>query len=360
MKSLFRKLFGVDIRHNYYQDGKSKRDFSVLPAINTELDLRALGLTLKSRDDGFNIYAEVELDNSNYLLKRPFSKHSYKFSFYLKQQNPEFFSMTELEKYQISDHLFYFSNLYDSGDSKLALGDQICRSEHCDPIKLVTKNYFHYKLVTPSDSVTVKIKNLFGTNIYSKMFYAQDATEQLTEVMLDFADSSGMLPGRYAIEDSNGHGMDIYYDPQLFGERLFGVIEVFADTLLLTGDGFDFVPEEYKFLQDDVLSDIANYQVRFNTRATLWRYAISKRYTSNNYTIGSLSIAGAVSFNKDLVDDKAIFLSTAQVDLQEKPMSLKLKSGSLEVLDLPIPDRHTRLTVNSDTGGYESTILVYI
>lgn len=360
MKALFKKLFGVDIRHGYYQDEKPRQDIAFEPSAGTATDLAALGLILRRRGDGFDLYAEVEKNGGDYLLKQPFGGDSYRFCFYLKQENPHFFSITDMPSYHMQDHIFYFSNLYDSGDGELALGDQVCKAELCAPIVIIDRTFYHYCLATPVESVTVTITSLFGDTVYKKTFFTSITGELLQEVVLDFNTAQKMTAGRYTLADSNSDGFEFYFEPQLYGERLLGVIEIYSNTCLLTGDSNDLVPEDYRFVEDDALSGIDNYHIAFGARPTLWRYMVEKRYSTNEISIASLSIDGPVSFSKSVAGDNAEFVSSRQVKLHEKPVALKLKCGDKDVLDLPNPDCQTQLTVNGVTGDFESTIRVYI
>ena len=105
--------------------------------------------------------------------------------------------------------------------------------------------------------------------------------EPIPEYRFELGDIQGLVPGRYLLSDNHGGSEAVFYAPDVFGRRVFAVVELFNRTDQLTTDNSDQVPIAYRYLDGDRIITIGDYCIQLESRSTTWRYNVIKKYSSN-------------------------------------------------------------------------------
>ncbi len=333
----------------------------VEPSSATQDKLREYGLIFREAEDGFSIYAEIVPESTPLELLKPIGEDALRFSFLLKSRNSYLSNITALPKYRPGSELFYFNNLRDDqADGRLHLGDSAPGVRVGNGVELVGDTYA-YQFSSPVNSASLKIEDIFGNQLHNLTFKYNDSGDTTSEHKIDLQNIDKLVPGCYVISDANdGSGARrFYYDPALFGNSPMGVIEIFSSTHKLTSSGIDWVPNDYRFLVDNELQDIAAYTIQLEARTTTWRYSVIKKYEASGINISNLD--DITNFNKALKSDRAVYTSTAEVQLSEHPQKIMLsRNGGTKIRNLPAPYLTTHLQAGASDGSFISDMYVYV
>ena len=361
MKTLFKLLLRVRFMHTYYRDKRSKQDFSVRPSAECDRLIHGYGLVLQHESDGFSIHAEVKTNGSNNELIRSVGGDTLRFVFLLQCLNPGILNVSDLPQHRPGREVFYFSNLRDDrSGGRSYLGDHVVDARVGTPIRLVYGSIYNFRFSSPVNQAAFVLQDLFGKEIYHHSFRIPDPSETVEEYRLDLNKIDKLQTGRYEITDNNGKTESFYYIPGQFGKKVFSIIEIYNKTDTLTLNNDDLVPLEYKFLNGDILTDTNTFTIQINRRKTTWQYIVNKKYTSNTITLEGLKISGNVDFNKSLPDGKAVFRSTAEVPLKEKPKNITLEHDDKSIRKLPSPSLNTPLKEGAGPSSFESHMYIYV
>lgn len=363
MRTVFRPLFRVRLRHSFYASGRSRGDFLAAPAAATRRALARHGLIFRPLADGWAVYAEIEPDSSPERLLRPLGADGLRLTFLLLPANPHLWNISELPEYRPSRSVFYFNNLRDDQDGgRLYLGDSVAGERLGEALPLVAGGIYTHRFAAPVEAASVTLADLFGNPVATISFALPPGTST-SEYRLDLTAAGRLAPGRYSASDDHGGSAVFYYDSEIFAGRPFGAVEIFSRTDTLTPDASDLVPAAYRYLDGDQLSGV-DYSLQLERRSTTWRYHVVKKYSVDGFALEDLEITGDVAFDPPSVDsERAVFTSTAAVPLAESRRDLALTTTTSppeKIRDLPNPAAATPLAAEGSPPGFVSEIYVYV
>ena len=219
-------------------------------------------------------------------------------------------------------------------------------------------------------SATITIQDLLGKQIHTESFHYPDEPKYRTqEHRISLPDIQNLTPGRYLVTADQGKSQTMFYDPDLGNTRPLGVIEIFNRFNSLTEPPQNLVPESYRFLNGDQLTELQSYYVQIEARSTTWRYNIIKKYEKNNISLNQLSIGGNLTFEDPEFppdkSDRVIFSTDAEEvlkeeDLQGTPRTIELFRSGTKFRTLPTPQMTTALKKGDGPRKYVSEIFVYL
>lgn len=353
-------LVRMTARHPFYHDGLSP-DFLVVPSPATQQLLDRAGLLFRSLTHGFAVYAEVEPGLELPVLLRPLADEVLHLTFLLHLANPFFLNVTEIDPHAMGEEVFYFSNLDDFRDDPddpaepLALGDPVVAARVGPPVRLVSSGRYVYAFENPVTSAILTVTDVFGVARYTVQVTFEEAAE-VAVLRLDEVDD--LPPGRYTVADDGGGSEAIYYGPGLFGAQPFGLIDLYSRTDTLTPDADDLVPADYHFLDGAEITGRGDYAVRFEPRATTWRYVVTKQYGGSTVALAGLDIPGG-AFTKTTSGSRAVFTSNARIPLSEAGTGHDLEHNGAKLIDLPSPGRNAPLQKGA-AGHFTSEMYIYV
>jgi hypothetical protein len=257
--------------------------------------------------------------------------------------------------------LFCFDNLRDDQqDDRLYLGDAVANARLGPAVALQTSSILDYPFDPAIGSAQLTLFNRFGRQLDSKSVTAPPGAGTLDSHRYDLSKVDGMTPGRYRIQDDQGGEKSFYFDPGLFGDNAFGVIELFVRTDQLDPNGIDQVPADYRFLDADQLTGPEAFTLQLQQRSTHWRYIVSKQYDNNSITLAQLAITGPVAFDRVDGDKQVVFTAQDSLPLAEAQQKITLAHNGTEIRSLPNPSLASPLEGSKAEGLKYSDIYVYV
>lgn len=343
MKSRFKILFAVDLRHAYYSNGKCN-DFAVVPSEATRKLLKDLQLLYKVFENQLWVLAKVHdagTDEDKPFVDLP---QNQKFVFYLQLQQPLFMAVTNIDAKAFETKRFYFSNLsQNKADNILYLSTPITAYNNgvtyvpgmmvfVDPGANATvptvfesikenpagvgshapsatddrwQQRGRVQYATAADTMSInKSTASFTVNDTATVFnvtaYALNKTDNRTydqevplsrQTALSFSetatpaeknvqvDLSALSPGRYRVK-INANNFDVYVDDEAASNQTFGIIEIF-NHLPATND-FALLDAAGK-VKDKVVTGRAQwltYTISFANRLAFLKYVSLKKGVS--------------------------------------------------------------------------------
>lgn len=215
-----------------------------------------------------------------------------------------------------------------------------------------TGPFYTYTPAVASDNYLVKVSGLNrATNAYD-LPAADDLLLTFSEVQpAVIIDLSKLKPGKYRLQVNGETPVDLYYDSQLFGPGVMGLIEIFnhldkaSDFSLLgeTPSPGPGIPAQLNILKNPA------FTIRFANRRTIWRYIAQTSLLQDVTDSG-----GKYSFTAAGLE----FTSNQPIPLSQTPLkTLKVEFSSSSPpepegpLQNPSPDIQRRLT-DSDGDTY--------
>jgi hypothetical protein len=358
MKTAYRSLVRVKLRHGFYASGESVIDFRVEPNAETAQRLSDFALVPRRTPDGVALYAEIEPDGNPPRLRRPLGRKPLRLQLLLLTQSPYLGNISSLPEHRPGRSLFYFNNLRDDRTSgRLHLGDSVAGQRVGTAISLIASDTHSYRFPTEVEAAVLTLKDIFGNPMAT---IPARFPEPVSEHRVELGDIEGLVPGRYLLSDDHGGSESFFYDPALGSRRPLAVIEIFSTTEALTPDQTNRVPAAYRFLDGEELTSVGDYVLQLEPRSTTWRYNVIKKYTSNTVTLAGLTITGPVGFTKSLESDRAVFTSSADVALSETERALVLMHSGTKICALPNPSAATSLQEGTSAGALVSEMYVYV
>lgn len=356
MKTHYATLFQCDLRHTYYDDGQA-RNIIVEPTPGCRRLLAQYDLVFRPERGLFSVFARVDPDTDPPALFHRFGSDAVAFRFCLRLGSPYFHHITTLPEHDGMRTVFYLDNLRDDqAGGRRYLGDSVTDHRLAPPIQCVFEETYDFAFQTPVSEAEIVVRDVFGR-------------VHLTDVLTDTSQSVAThrlnlrtlpRPGRYEITDDHGEAESIYYDPTIHGRDIFGIVDIYNRTDLLTLDGSDRVPAPYRFLNGNEVTGQGRYTIGFEARSTVRRYIVTKKYDTNGIRLDDLGIAGGVSFNSTREAERVIFTSDGEVPLAEAPDPLTLEDSDTPLRNLPHPRMNTPLQRATPTDPYRSDLYVYI
>jgi hypothetical protein len=355
MKIAYAPLLTVRLQHDFYASGLGTRYFAVEPTPSCRELLSQYGWLFRSLEDGFVVYTEIAPDTSPVMLRRSIGDEDLALSFQLRSLNPYLFNISELDQYQPGRKVFYFNNLCeDIEQGRLYLGDSVANARVGKAVELIRGTVYSYRFQAPVNGAVLKMKGMFGTELYRTSFRLPKPGDRVTEYRIDLTRINGLISGRYSVSDDQGGSKDFVYQPSLPRMDTFALIELFH--------GLQVVPVGYRFLEGDVLTGVSVYLVHLKARKTIWRYVTIKKYNKNSVALANLTInASSSTFTKVLEStNRATFTSDKTIPLAEKPKDIELRHKGNKFRNLPNPTLSTALKQGGDSRSFVSELFVYI
>jgi len=357
-------LFEVSVLHTYYKELFSA-DFSIVPTPACKILLDRFGLIYRKADFGFKIYAPVVPDTDPPELINPFDGSSLKFVFTMHLNNSYFDGLSDLPDFSPSRELFYFSNLYEDIDNDVRyLGDQSDNNRIGNPIRAMFNNNLNYRFKDPVNAASFGMTDIFGLpySLQHPSFSFSDPGDKIISFQHDLGAIPGFKNGRYLIVDDKAGELGFYYNTEVYGNDLFGVIEIFSNTEDFTEPSNNLVPATYRFVENDVISGKGTYNIGFAASTRKWMYVCRKNpeNSGNGIDVGNLTVEGPVTFSKaggDDVEERRI-LADSQLISAEEPVNVVLKHSGIKIRDLPNPVMGSVLKQDNSEIFYEMYIYV--
>ena len=348
-------LFRVTVHHSFYKNGVSA-DFSFQPAPDTQRLLDTYGLVFKKFEQGFAVFARVEpgaAPNDPPKLFFPIHKNSLRFRFLMVPNNNHFYNYTKFHNNkfpQAGKELLYFSNVKMATGDAPVLGDAVSTNPGTY-LRLLNTNILNLKYNSPVSTANPVLSDVFG-KVYTPMpFIDLPAGQKTDELQIDFRKINEIKPGRYRVSDANlPKDIDLYYEPELSGQEVFGIVDIFSDTKDFTNPTNDQVAPAYKFLNGDLLTKdgnnlpVADYRIELDPSAYELRYLVQIKPETLGVDPADLAIA---TFGVGVVGpdpDQAKFTSNALINWSEELPNLTLKKNiagpppsSINLKSLPNP-----------------------
>jgi hypothetical protein len=352
----YRVLFRLSLRHTFYTDGVCE-DFVAepTPACRTVLD--RYGLIFKRADDGFVVVAPLAPQDPD-ALRLPFGPDVPVFAFLLRLTNPYLLNVSDVDEPTPGETVFYFNNLRDDqADGRRLLGDSVAAARVGPARRLVDKTSYTHPFDSPVSSAEMILRDPFGTERGRFTFDMGSETVEGHTVNL-----ATFPPGFYTMEDDHGGSEAFYYDPGLYGNAPFAVVEVFTDPAR--------VPVAYQFIDtNEALSDQGDYAIEMLARATTWQYVVIRKYDPL-FELDRLAITGDLTFTRTLDTDAATFTSDppspgVPSSAARRTVTLVLEpngGGTQEtpIRALPNPGIKHVLQEGINPGSYQSTMYIYV
>lgn len=363
MKLRYEQIIEVFLFHQYNENGIYD-GFTIHPTDHTQILLNKLGWLFRPLPGGFYIYARVKPNASPSELFQTHSLSSLKLTFYLSLHLPAFLNYSELPEIELGHELFYFTNLRDEqvNGNKL-LGDHISNTRLGNGIELITNDTIIHEFNTPVNSATLTLTDIFGVNypFDGQKFSLPIHTDKISEYPINLRKISPYHYGRYNLSDNHGGEQLFYYDPTLFGKRVFAVIELFSDTLDFTIPPTDQVPTDYQFISSNQITGKGKYAVLFPSRNAKWKFVIRKKPgVPNGINMNNLRLGGDIPFPSSPVisDGKAVFQSVNTVLSRDVPYNVLLSHSGTSLFKLPNPAQSLQLQKDNIEYYYEINIYV--
>ena len=361
MRLSYRSLFKIQTRHTFYQEAVSAADFRVRPTATTQTLLDQRGLVFRAESGRFGIYAEVVPGSEPARLSRAIDPENMVFGFELEAINPYLINISRLGHYRPGRELFYFDNLrHDQVGSELYLGDSVAGQRLGAPLALQSSTIVDYSFTNPVASAQLTLVDRFGNQLDSQLVSAPAGQGLLSSFRYDLADIPGVGPGRYRLQDNLGGDQQFYYDPQLFGGNVFGVIELFNRTDQLTPDSTNRVPNAYRFLDGDQVIVTGDFIFQLERRSTRWRYIVDKKYANNGISLAQLGVTGPVAFSRDDTPTQAVFTAQDPLPLGEVQQVVTLAHNGSQIRNLPNPTARSPVLGLAGIGNQFSDIYVSV
>lgn len=359
-------LFRVTVHHSFYKNGVSA-DFSFQPAPDTQRLLDTYGLVFKKFEQGFAVFARVEpgaAPNDPPKLFFPIHKNSLRFRFLMVPNNNHFYNYTKFHNNkfpQAGKELLYFSNVKMATGDAPVLGDAVSTNPGTY-LRLLNTNILNLKYNSPVSTANPVLSDVFG-KVYTPMpFIDLPAGQKTDELQIDFRKINEIKPGRYRVSDANlPKDIDLYYEPELSGQDVFGIVDIFSDTDDFTNPTNDQVAMEYKFLDGDLLNRdvngllVADYRIELEASAYELRYIVQVKQntvdpTKLKITAFNVAVAGA---------NPSTFTSASLIDWSETPQNFTLMHNTSNLKSLPNPTVFHPLKKRPNPAPPDDEILYY-
>lgn len=369
MKTSYQPLCKLQLEHSYYDETRDAGNFRIHPTPACQRILDHHHILFRQTENGVLLYVAVIPDTKPPELFQELNLETLKLAFWLEVINPLFFNISALPaEHNVGKELFYFNNLTDHRPSHadgepLYLNDTTSKQSLGASLELLTGSLYTASFKQKVTDITLNLKDQFENILKSIPINEPNG---LSEYRIDLADISGLIPGQYLLENENtpDDSYHIYYDPELRGKSIFGLIELYNTTTNLTPDSSEKVISSYQFLSsDNKLTPLSAYILRLNNRETIWRYIVTMKYQDTGLDLSKLSIkydSGAPTFAKTLKDKQIIFTSEEALPLKETPPSVSLLLDGEDYMSLPIPTSSTALQKPSELNDLSSDMYIYI
>ncbi|MEM0997104.1 MAG: hypothetical protein AAGN35_08495 [Bacteroidota bacterium] len=253
MTRTYDPLTEVILNHGYYNAGLSD-DFTVAPTEETARFLKRYRLLFGPKLRGINHTWSVlqEQYDGNALLALP---SSWQMRFAMTLENGNFLNFTDLPALGRNE-IFFFIN--QNGSTDLHAGA-------LEKMELVSHR-FSWEGLSGSPA-TVTATHAVSGEIYTANVVTE-ASNQFVRIDLE-----GLPVGRYFLQRDNlAAERTVYYDPELYGQRIFGIIHL---------------------VQENPLNVSSTHGINFSARSDRWKYFVVLKGDHTDYTYAITDKSGA-------------------------------------------------------------------
>jgi hypothetical protein len=380
MSLRYKKVFSVDILHDYYSNGFCS-DLEIIPARDTATMLSAHGMICKSL--GNKLVVLIRTDSSD----KPYAglSKSSRLKFYLRLNNPHFNNFTNLSYLPSKPERYYFSNINQtkigtvlylnskipaysaSNDQPVGIFASNASDEVFEAIKssssaaaqsLINPDYWlnrgKVQYVNSNDlleftpyvylfhtlGATHFLVDVFGFNVTSGD-YDLPVTESVSHTFSEIQTTvpvrfETLPPGKYLVQ-VNGASKLIYFDGEAVYQNVFGMIELFNH--LPASNAFALFNAQGK-------PKATSFTLRFANRSVIWKYLAR---TNDITSVEDFSPISPLSFISQAGNQ---FVSDRPIPLSEKPRTtLMLKSTALGDITPVANPRNDRMGIIVQDGN---------
>jgi len=295
MRSIYRALFEVKIRHNYYNSGYSE-DFKIEPTIECYKLLQKYHLLFRQNNCGFVLKYKVLLD-ANYnpaSPEKPFvSINEYtNLSFKLKLKNSKFSNFTDLTALSgVSEKtVFYYDNIDLHNNASL--------NELVIPVK---PSVFNFEFTSKKNEAQLIISDSYRQEVYKKILKETGPGSGFFKEQINL---KGYDKGKYFFQVKSADiEEEIYIDNELISENCFGIINIISDS----SHSFNYAKGH-------------NYEIEFCRKSVQWKYYV---VCKNDYP-GLQIVDNAISpqyFFKEVIpkpDDNIRIFKSVSIPIEEE------------------------------------------
>lgn len=364
MKLVYEILFEVEIEHGYYENNLSP-DFSISPTPECAQMLSNFKLIFRETKFGFKVFAPVEPETNPIKLIYPFDEKSLKFSFHMQLHNFYFDAITKLPAFIPSKQLFYFSNIREDIDNQnLYLSDHVNGQRIGNPLKNINSYQLNYKLQAPQNSASFQLKDMFDNKFELPVsgFDFSEPGDKTNLFQINLSEVKILQAGRFIISDNHGGSLPLYFNPQLYGQNVFGIIEIFNNTTNLVEPPANQIPETYRFTENGTITKKGKYKIGFSPSQVKWMYVCRKNQVNseNGISVDKLTVAGPVTFSKvggDDLEERKI-LSQDKINSNQTRPIVSLNFDGQKIRDLPTPEMGSVLKKENNEVFFEMYIYV--
>lgn len=250
----YSKLFSMEILHTFYTSGISKRDFAVVPTMDTMQVMKDSNIMFRATDEASVLFYKTTGNAGASFIN--FSNLRLIFSLNLLNIN-EFFNFTDLGTYS-AGKVLYFTNLNAVTNTNLTL-------TVLDGLRPAIFNYeFPQTATAGTDTGHIKITNQTGADV-TPLTPDPDTIKPDNQNRFFYPIDFSKLPkGLYNFETWVNAGSHvtkkIYIDGDLAKQGVMGIIDI----SVLNANSGSFPPSPNERL----------YKMSFTRRLTQWRYYV--------------------------------------------------------------------------------------
>ena len=357
-------LFELEIRHTYYMEACAI-DFDIIPTPECAELISRYGFVFRRSKCGFKVFAQVVPETNPAQLFNSPGDESLKFSFVMSLRNSYFGGVSEIASYHPSRQLFYFCNLYDDiEENNRFLGDHIDGARVGNPISVIKTHNLNYTFPNPVNAASFTLEDIFGNNypLEKQEFSFPNPADMTTSFQHALGSVPGIKSGRFLMSDNQAGSQAFYYNPELYGKDVFGIIEIYTNTNDFTEPSNNLVPEPYRFIENDAISGKGKYYIGFEASQIKWMYVCRKNQenTGNGISVDNLTVEGPVVFSKSGGDDieERRILSDDPITATDQQVNVILKHNGIKIRDLPNPAMGSTLKSENNEIFYELYIYV--
>lgn len=288
----YKRLFNLNISHNYFMDGFN-RFVQLTPTVETETLMRNGNMLFKRLPRGITVLYRATDDEITPLVKMN-SDQNFVFSLTADDisglLNISNFDESVSRKYS-SNKIIYFKNIPANATSN-PNGPETINHEILDSLRAQLFSY-SFKVAGNPATVKMRVDDTSGTPV--SIGKETDGTPFPTTLTLDISSNQDFnqsvdlrkkKKGRYKISILNSG------DNSLIQEE-----EFYSDDILASEKPLGITEIIYENATDHIYDDTEEYNLQFNRAASTWKYYIIQNKSNFDFDTDSLKITDGGSIN---------------------------------------------------------------
>lgn len=335
MKNKYEQICKVELDHDFYVSQKCEEGVLVHPTPDCIKIMQDHNIIFKNSSTGFVLYGVLDI------LKNL----SRKLRFWLEIIDPYFMNYTVCHNYRGAKNVFYFSNLEDKFSFPEGEGDTL--EQYL--IDIVSKPYYTHRFKRNHDFISVQVFDSSGLVIHSSIHRGVEAN---SEVRFDFnippEVQSSCCKIKFKEDPDRDHVEEIHF---YYGKNIKGYSPLCLFEL-------------------SILEAVEKlYSIKFQSRATTWRYILRQENLAGPFPLDDLEIldCGPMMFNKMEKKTEVVFDSLDPRKFSEiydgfnasVGVNQPDSSGKKRLCKLPVPKINSQLQCGEE-GKFVSEVYVYL